>query len=239
MKEDKDFLEKAVKSLKNEQIPTGPSDELADATIEKLNQVSEQPNTVEFDPRVRIKDRIIVLNSLIKFAAAAVLLIITGFVAGRLTTTRPPDMEQIRASLEPTIRDQLRGEMKQYMQLGLANSYVRLKDDLTEQYRRDLNQLAANIVTASGTVTNQLLQELIESIDAAQTHERQWFTTALEQIELNRRQDSAQLSNAVMNLAVQTEDQLIRTQQDMEQLWSYTQSDNIVPNEFQRPNNLN
>ena len=239
MKEDKDFLEKAVKSLKNEQIPPGPSDELADATIEKLNQVSEQPNTIEFDRRLRITDRIIVLNSLIKFAAAAVLLIIAGFAAGRLTTTRPPDMEQIRASLEPAIRDQLRGEMKQYMQLGLANSYVRLKDDITEQYHRDMNQLAANIVTASGTVTNQLLEDLIESIDATQTQDRQRFITALEQMELNRRQDNAQLSNAVMNLAVQTEDQLIRTQQDVELLRSYKQSDNMIPNEFQRQNNLN
>ena len=239
MKEDENILEKAVKSLKNEQIPPGPSDELAEATIDKLNRASEQQNTIEFDPRVRITDRIIVLNSLIKFAAAAVLLIIAGFAAGRLSTPRPPDMEQIRASLEPAIREQLLGEMRQYMQSGLANSYVRLKDDITEQYRSDMNHLAANIVTASGTVTNQLLQDLIESIDAAQTQDRQRFVAALEQMELNRRQDNAQLSNAVMNLAVQTEDQLIRTQQDMEQLWSYTQPDNIVPNEFQRPNNLN
>ena len=125
------------------------------------------------------------------------------------------------------------------MQLGLSNSYVRLKDDLTEQYRRDLNQLAANIVTASGTVTNQLLEELIESIDAAQTQDRQWVTAGFEQIELNRRQDNAQLSNALVNLAFQTEDQLMRTQQDMEQLWSFAQSDSLIPNEFNNPNNPN
>lgn len=232
MKEDKNFLEKAINSLKNEQIPPGPPKELAEATIEKLNRASEQLNAVEFDQRLYNTDRIIMFSSLIKFAAAAVLLIITGFAVGKLTTTQPPDMEQIRATLEPAIRDQLLDEMKQHMQLGLANSYVQLKDDMTEQYHRDMNQLAANIVTASGTMTNQLLEDLIESIYTTQTQERQRFAAALEQIEMNRRQDKAQLSNAVMNLAVQTEDQLIRTQQDVEQLRSYTQPSRLDSGRF-------
>jgi len=238
VKKDENIFEKSVKALKNEQIPPGPSDELIKATIEKINHASEQPDTIEFGQQLRITDRITVLNSFIKFAAA-VLLIITGFSVGRLSSPRPPGMEEIRASLEPAIRAQLRGEMKQYMQLGLANSYVRLKDDLTEQYRRDLNQLAANIVTASGTVTNQLLEDLIESIDTAQTQERQRFVAALEQIELNRRQDNAQLSNALVNLAVQTENEFNQTKQDMAEIFTYTQTDGFTPNEFENPNNPN
>jgi len=238
MKKDENIFEKSVKALKNEQIPPGPSDELIKATIEKINHASEQPDTIEFGQQLRITDRITVLNSFIKFAAA-VLLIITGFSVGRLSSPRPPGMEEIRASLEPAIRAQLRGEMKQYMQLGLANSYVRLKDDLTEQYRRDLNQLAANIVTASGTVTNQLLEDLIESIDTAQTQERQRFVAALEQIELNRRQDNAQLSNALVNFAVQTENEFNQTKQDMAEIFTYTQTDGFTPNEFENPNNPN
>jgi len=238
VKKDENIFEKSVKALKNEQIPPGPSDELIKATIEKINHASEQPDTIEFGQQLRITDRITVLNSFIKFAAA-VLLIITGFSVGRLSSPRPPGMEEIRASLEPAIRAQLRGEMKQYMQLGLANSYVRLKDDLTEQYRRDLNQLAANIVTASGTVTNQLLEDLIESIDTAQTQERQRFVAALEQIELNRRQDNAQLSNALVNFAVQTENEFNQTKQDMAEIFTYTQTDGFTPNEFENPNNPN
>jgi hypothetical protein len=235
MKEDENILEKAVRSLKNEQTPPGPPNELVEETIEKLNQVHEQPVNVEF-----VKpDRIMVLSNLIKFAAAAVFLIIVGFAAGRLTMARPPDIEQIRASLEPAIRNQLLGEMKQYVQANMANSYMQIKDDLTEQYRRDMNQLAANIVTASGTMTNQLLEQLIESVDAAQTQDRQRFIAALEQIELNRRRDNAQLSNALVSFAVQTDDRLTQTQQDMEQLWSYTQSDNLLLNEFQNQNNPN
>ena len=239
MKEEDKIIEKAVKALKNEKVPSGPSQELTNVTVEKLNRIFEQPDMIEFEKQVHISEGINIIKSLAKFAVAAVLLIIAGFAAGRLTTSRPPDMEQIRASLEPAIREQLLGEMKQYMQLGMANSYVRLKDDLTEQYRRDLSQLAANVVNASGTVTNQLLQDLIETIGEAQAKERQWFAATLEQIELNRRQDKAQLGSALASFAVRTEDQLQQTKQDVEQLWSYTQSDSLVPNEYENSNNIN
>ena len=70
MKEDENILEKAVKSLKNQQVPPGPSDELAKATIEKLNNASEQPDTIEFNRQLHFANRITLLNSFIKFAAA-------------------------------------------------------------------------------------------------------------------------------------------------------------------------
>ncbi len=239
MKEDENILEKAVKSLKNQQVPPGPSDELAKATIEKLNNTSEQPDTIEFNRRLRFNDRIIVLNSFIKFAAAAVFLIIAGFAAGRLTTTKPPNIEQIQAALEPAIRNRLLGEMKQYMQLGLANSYFRLKDDLNEQYCQDLNHLAANIVTANGNLTNQLLENLIKSIDEAQTQDRQLLAAAIEQVELNRRRDNAQLSNAFVSFAAQTENELTQTKRDMAELLDYTRTEGFAPKELNNPNNIN
>lgn len=92
--------------------------------------------------------------------------------------------------------------------------------------------MAANIVTASGSVTNQLLEELIESINAAQTQDRQRFTAALEQIEFNRRQDKAQFSNALVNFALLTEDELQQTKQDMVELFRYARPESNVPNEF-------
>jgi hypothetical protein len=126
--------------------------------------------------------------------------------------------------------------MKQYWQLALASSYVQLKDDLTQQYRRDLSQFAAQTVLASGAVTNQLLEELIESINTAQTQERQWVAAAFEQTELNRIRENAQLSNAFATFAVQTEDEMLRTKQDVARLWSYTQPDSSVPNESKNLN---
>jgi hypothetical protein len=227
MKEDENTLEKAVEALKNEQIPAGPPQELADATVAKLAEASGGPQKAIVGGRLWIVQRLKAAKGLAKVAAAAVLLIAAGY-AGRLSAPRPPDAEQLRAALEPAIRQALLDEMKGYLQAGLTNSYVQLRDELSQQYRRDLGRFAAQTLAASGTVTNQLLEELIESINAAQTQDRQWVAAALEQIESNRLQDQSQLSNAFVTFAVRTEDQLLRTQQNMAQLFSYTRPESPV-----------
>jgi len=231
MKENENILEKAVKALKNEQTPPGPPRELADATVARLTEASGQSNTATAGRRFRFIERLKATNSFTKVAAAAVLLIIAGYAAGRLSAPRGPDAEQLQAALEPAIRRNILDEMEQYWQLALTSSYVQLKEDLTQQYRRDLSRFAIQTLAASNAVTNELLTELIESINEAQTEDRQWVAAAFEEIELNRRQDNAQLSNAFVTFAVRTEDELQRTKQGMAQLLSYTQPDSPVPNE--------
>jgi len=236
MEENENILEKAVKALKNELIPPGPPSELANATAAKLTEASGQPNTVTTGRRIRFIERLKATNSFTKVAAAAVLLIIAGYAAGRLSAPRGPDAEQLQAALEPAIRRNLLDEMKQYWQLALTSSYAQLKNELSQQYRSDLNQFAAYTLVASGAATSQLLEELIESINTAQTQDRQWVAAAFEQIELNRLRDNAQLTNAFATFAVRTEDELLRTKQDMAQLLSYTQPDSSVPNESKNLN---
>jgi len=238
-RESENILDKAVKALNDQQVPPGPPGELANSTFAKLTEVSGQTNTVPGGRRIRLIDRIKIPNSFTKVAAAAVLLIMAGYATGRLLSPKPPDIEQLQAVLEPAIREQLLDEMKQYWQLGLTASYAQLKDDLSQQYRNDLNQFAAYTLAASGAATNQLLEELIESINQAQTQERQWVATALGEIELNRLKSDAQLSNAFVAFAAQTEDELVRTRQNMAQILSYSQPDSFVPTRFTDPNNLN
>jgi len=234
-RESENIVDKAVKALNDRQVPPGPPEELANSTIAKLTEVSGQTNSVPGGRRIRLIDRIKIPNSFTKVAAAAVLLIMTGYATGRLLSPKPPDIEQLRVALEPAIRQNLLDEMKQYWQLGLTASYAQLKDDLSQQYRSDLNQFAAYTLAASGAATNQRLEELIESINLAQTQDRQWVAAAIGEIELNRLQDNAQLSNAFATFAVQTEDEL----QNMAQILSYTQPDSLVPTRFTDPNNLN
>jgi hypothetical protein len=231
-RESENILEKAVKAINDQQVPPGPPHELANSTIAKLTELSGQTNTYAGGRRIRLIERIKVLNSFIKVAAAAVLLITAGYATGRLLSPKPPDIEQLRISLEPAIRQNILDEMKQYWQLGLTASYAQLKDDLSQQYRRDLTQIASYTLAASGAATNQLLEQLIESINTAQVQDRQWVTAALEEIELNRLKDNAQLGNALATFAVQTE-------QNMAQILSYTQPDSLFPNRFTDPNNLN
>lgn len=236
MEENENILEKAVKALNNEQVPSGPPRELADATIAKLTQTSGQSNKITTGKGIWFIDWLKAANSFTKVAAAAVLLIIAGYATGRLSAPRGPDAEQLQVALEPAIRRNILDEMKQYWQLALTSSYAQLKNELSQQYRSDLNQFAAYTLAASGAATNQLLEELIESINTAQTQDRQWVAAAFEQIELNRLRDNAQLTNAFATFAVRTEDELLRTKQDMAQLLSYTQPGSSVPNESKNLN---
>jgi len=224
-RESENILEKAVNALNNEQVPPGPPRELANSTIAKLTEISKQTSTFSNGRRIRLIERIKFPNSFTKVAAAAVLLIMAGYATGRLLSPKPVDIEQLRVALEPAIRQNILDEMKQYWQLGLTASYAQLKDDLNQQYQRDLNQIATYTLAASGAATNQLLEELIASINQAQTQDRQWVATALGEIELNRLKDNAKLSNAFASFAVQTEDEL----QNMAQILSSTQSDSLVP----------
>jgi hypothetical protein len=228
MKENEDLLKKAVKTLKNEQVPPRPPQELTDATLVKLNKAASQFQEPAYR-RTNIIQRIRTTNSFIKVAATVVLLIIAGYAAGRLSAPRLPDPEQLQAALEPTIRQNLLDEMKQYWQLALASSYGRLKNELSLQYRHDLDQFAIQTLAASNAVTNQLLAELVQSINTAQTQDLRRIAAALEQIELNRLQDKTQLTNGLETLAYQTEDELERTRQVMAQFLADTQPGRLPP----------
>jgi len=131
-------------------------------------------------------------SPIIKFAAAAVLLICAGFLAGRLFAPQPINVEQLRAEIETSLKS------------SLAANCEQIKDELYQQVRRDLTQFAAQTVAASTTVTDQRLIELIQLIEEARMRDRVRVATALEQIELNRLQDKTQLGNGLYSLATRT-----------------------------------
>jgi len=235
MKKPKDILSKSIEALAKMDVPPGPPPELIEATVAKLTKTSG--DSQEKMDKIKSFDRINLAKSLIKFAAAAVLVLSTGYTIGRLTAPKRLDIEQLRSALEPAIRQNLLQEMTQYWQVGLTSSYAQLKNELQQQYRRDLSDFAIQTLAASSAVTNQRLEELIDAINTAQMQDRQWFTTSLKQIELNRLQDKTQLAAGLETLALQTEDQFQQTKQDIVKLLSYTQPSNQVPNEFRNSNN--
>lgn len=227
MEDNENILKKAIEAIKNEPIPNDPPQNVVDATLAKLSEASGGQTHVSEGRQIHIWDRFTISNNLLKLAAALILFIFVGFSAGRFTGPQPVDTEQLkseieaslRASLEPAIRNQVLSDTKQYLQVGLVNCYAQLKDDLSQQYRQDLYQVSAQTLAASSTATNQLLADLIESINVAQTQDRQWVTASMEQLELNRRRDTAQLRNAV------------------EELYN-TQPNSLIPNKLEN-NNIN
>jgi len=233
MEENETKLEKAVEALKNEQIPPGPRHELVNSTIAKLAETVEQTDTVEQNNRILMFEGLRAAKSLTKIAAAAVLLIAAGYATGRLSAPQAPNMAQIRDALEPEIRKNLLAETKQYLQLGLANAYVRIQDELSQQYREDLRRAVLQSVAASNAVTNELLTELVDSFNEAQNQDRQLVAAALGQIESNRLRDRDELSNAFATFALETEDELMRTRQGMAQFLSYTQPEQSNQDEIE------
>jgi hypothetical protein len=236
MNKNKDIVDEALGALKNEKVAAGPPKELADAVAAKLAQACQDGS------RQRIRQ-----VSFAKLAAAAVFLTVASYAVGRLTAPRPPDVEQLRAALEsslrsslgPAIRQEVVDELDQRWQLALAGSYIQLKDELSQQFGHDLGEFALRTLAASGAVTNQHLTQLVEAIDAAQMRERRWIAAALEQIELNRLQDKQQLVNGFETLAIQTGDELARTRKDMVRLLTYDGSENLVPDTFEGIENPN
>lgn len=129
---------------------------------------------------------------IIKFAAAAVLLICAGFLTGRLSTPRPADAEQLRVDLVK--------QMNQQWESILEARHAQLREEVYRQVRRDLTEFAAQTLTASKDLTNQRLVELIGLIEAARMQDRQRIAAALEQVELNRLQDKTRFRNGLQTL---------------------------------------
>lgn len=232
MKEKENFLDKAADALAQTPVPTGPPQQTIDSTIAKLTELSGSVPPATGHRHIQIFKWLKAVNGFPRLAAAAVLLIAAGYITGRLSAPRPLDAQQLYSALEPAIREELLGEMKQYWQLSTAATYARLKENLDQQYRQDLNRFATQTFAASTAITNQLLEELIKSINSAQTQDRHWVAAALQQIESNRLQDKNQLSHGLATLAVYTDDQLLKTKNDIAQFVSNT----ITPNLSQTPN---
>jgi hypothetical protein len=173
----------------------------------------------ERDARVRIRN-------LFRPAAAAAVFVLVGYAVGRLSAPKPMDLDQIRAALtpsvaaalEPALREKLTEEMRSGYQLALAGLYVLVKEELTEQYRNDLNRFAVQTLAASNAVTNELLTQLVQALDTAKAQDLGRIARTLYEMEMNRVQDQTQFASGLQTLAFRTENELSRTRQELVQL---------------------
>ena len=227
-KDDRDDLERSLEDLGR---AIGSDESVVDKVVSRL-----EDRTVQQSGRLTA-------DRLGRFAAA-VLLIVVGYVAGRVSMPQGPDVEQLRAeltdslrsSLEPEIRKSLAREMDQYWQAALPTVYVQLKEELGRQFRDDLDEYTAQTLTVANGAAYHLVRELVESIDAVQKDDRLWMLTALDQIESNRIQDTTQLRSNLQTFAVRTADEFIRTKEDLINLIAYAYPDTVIPEKSKSPN---
>lgn len=216
MEREDDILHRAIEQVRNDAIPSRPPQEVLDETLTKLAQATERAGT----PRARHGDNLRMFGRL---TAAAAVLVFAGYAVGRLSTPKLPDMAQLEkamaqslaASIEPGVRQKVIEDLSRQWRSTLDASYVALREDLTEQYRSDLVQVAAQTLATSNATTHRLLEELIASINIAQVQNRQWVAAALAELDATRRQDSVQFANALVTLAAATEGEIERTKKDM------------------------
>jgi hypothetical protein len=242
MKKHGDNLDKAINALKNEPTPPGPPQNLVDETMQKLSRAGSDARAPTSKGKINIAQRIIAAKNLGKVAAVAVLLIAAGYTVGRLTAAQELDAKQLQAlesSLKPAIRRDVIDQLNKDWRLVLTSGFTQLKDELNQQFRSEMNQFAIQTLAASGAITNQHLKDLIAAINAAQTQERRWVLAAMEQIEINRLQDKSLFRNSLETLALETDDELRRTREDMARFLTFTQPDSTVPNKTKNLNNSN
>jgi hypothetical protein len=204
---------------------------LEDNVLDVLNGQASEKRPVATSIR-----SMILKGPVIKFAAAAVLLIAGGYAVGRLSAPAPVDVEQLQASLEPAIRAALLEDLNRRWQLALASNHAQLQDGLTqirnelaEQQRRDMGEFAAKTLYASNAVTNQLLRDLTRALAFVQRRDRRLVAAALRHIESSRLQDKTRLTNGLVSLAAQTSNELRQTKHDVAKLFVQSDPDKLMP----------
>ncbi len=225
MNKHKDILAEALAWLKQEGQSQEVPKEVLDQTLEKMADCglgTAGPSTQVLP----IRNPKSAIRSLGRLAAAAAVLLLTGYAVGRLSAPQPMSLEQLHdalapslaAALEPAIREKLIEDTRRQYQLALANTYVHLKEELTQQYRDDLNRYAMQTLAASNAATNELLAGLMQTIDTAKAQDLRRIARTLYEIEMNRVQDKEQFASGLQTLAYRTEDELARTRRQIAQL---------------------
>lgn len=239
--ETNDVLAKAIADLKRRGASSEPPQEVVNETLAQLARAGSQPEPVAEAAQRPMRRR---LWSATRLATAAVVLIAAGYAFGRITAPKP-DIEQLRAALlpslaatlEPAIRARVVEETTREYRLALLAGYVRLRDELTEQYHADLNRFALQTLAASSTATNRLFGRLVEAMNASQLQDRERVAAALTEIKAQQAEDSAALGTALASFAARTETKFRQTE-DIMRLWANTQTDTSIPNQ-DKPDTMN
>ena len=148
--------------------------------------------------------RVSLQRPLVRWAAAAALMIGFGFGVGRFATPATANAGKIRAAIEPEIRQQLRQEFTQLL-------------------RDELDKAASATLAASGEQTKHWVEDYAQALETKRTEERQAIYAALNKLLA----DVVSLKKDVDTVAVYADAGLRRARQELVQLADYTQPANI------------
>jgi len=213
MEHQDDILSEAIEQVRGESVRPGPPRAVVETTLERLaaRGATRRPVTKTF------------FKFTTRTAAAAAVLLLAGYTVGRLTAPAGPDIKQLEqklagslaATIEPMVRESVLQDVSRQWRVALTACQAQLKEDLTQQYQADLNRYAIGTLAASNQATNQLLDQLVQAINTAQTQKMQWVAKALREYERRRLDDRTQLAAGIEALAYRTEDGLQQTREEI------------------------
>ncbi len=145
---------------------------------------------------------------MIRWAAAAAIVLAAGFGIGRLTSATP-DTEKVRAAIEPQLRQQLRREIGQSL-------------------RDELDRTSSAALAASSEQTKQLFAEFAKIVEARRAEDVQAIYTALDKLDSQRVTDLVSLKKDLDTVAWLTDAGLRRTHQQLVQLADYTEPAGVL-----------
>ncbi len=151
--------------------------------------------------------RVPLQRPLVRWAAAAALMIGIGFGVGRFATPATANAGKIRAAIEPEIRQQLRQE-------------------LTQLLRDELDKAASATLAASGEQAKHWIEDYAQALETRRTEDNQAIRAALNKLESQRLADVVSLKKDVDTVAWWTDAGLRRARQELVQLADFTQPAN-------------
>lgn len=148
------------------------------------------------------------------YAAAACVLIVSGFLAGRGqgSSVGAEELAQMQNRITASVVDTLRPE--------IVGEYAKMQNALSDQITLQLTDYAEQTVLRNDLQTYSLLTQLIEAIQAAQARNQQWALSAMQELEAQRLQDQQQVRSELAAFAAYTGSELQRTRQELESLSS-------------------
>ena len=136
-----------------------------------------------------------------RWAAAAVVLISAGYVAGRASAPGSPDVERLGALAAPVVTESVLADVEDRLASWTEGNYARLKRELYALTRRDIRATLEQNAAVYEATLDKRLAELVKLIEATRALDRQRIAEALEYVEANRLEDRAQLRSHIVTVA--------------------------------------
>ncbi len=184
-----------------------PGQEATERAVARAREVVLRNEKAQEGAMTRIW-RLIAKGATARLAAAAVLMVGLGYLAGRLSAAGAPDVEEIRSVVESSVAARLDEALESKIEeitgaeraSTLDARFAELREELGEQLRRDVKEAAVQTLAAAGSLTDRRLTELAEQWESARIADRRRLGEVLQQMELNRRYDKDQLRNGLRSL---------------------------------------